>query len=118
MKVHRITTVVLLAIVLGVLPVWYKPAPLAASETDSLGRGKLIFERNCAGCHGLKGKGDGYKLLGPEPADLTVLSTSGKSNEDLLKTIHEGKPNMPAWKPQLSEANIRDVLAYVRSLAK
>jgi len=79
-------------------------------------RGKVLFERNCAGCHGPQGGGDGYRLLGPNPADLTAPSTRKKSDAELLKTIHEGKPNMPAWKVNLSERQIRDVLAYVRTL--
>lgn len=81
-------------------------------------RGKVLFERNCAGCHGSQGGGDGYRLLGPNPADLTAPSTRKKSDAELLKTIHEGKPNMPAWKVNLTERQIRDVLAYVRTLPK
>ncbi len=81
-------------------------------------RGKTLFVRNCAGCHGAAGGGDGYRLLGPDPANLTSPSTSRKSDADLLKTIHNGKPNMPAWKGNLSESQSRDVLAYVRTLGK
>ncbi|HEX7765489.1 MAG TPA: c-type cytochrome [Nitrospira sp.] len=81
-------------------------------------RGKTLFVRNCAGCHGAAGGGDGYRLLGPDPANLTSPSISRKSDADLLKTIHDGKPNMPAWKGNLSEKQSRDVLAYVRTLKK
>jgi len=81
-------------------------------------KGKVVFDRNCAGCHGTEGKGNGYKLLGPDPADLTSRRTAAKSNGELLKTIHDGKPNMPAWKNLLSEEQARDVLAYVRTLTK
>jgi mono/diheme cytochrome c family protein len=81
-------------------------------------RGKALFVRNCAGCHGPQGKGDGYRILGPDPANLTAPSTGKKSDADLLKTIHDGKPNMPAWKFLLSEQKSSDVLAYVRTLAK
>jgi mono/diheme cytochrome c family protein len=81
-------------------------------------RGKTLFVRNCAGCHGAAGGGDGYRLLGPDPANLTAPSTSRKSDAELLKTIHNGKPNMPAWKGNLSESQSRDVLAYVRTLGK
>ncbi|SPP63098.1 c-type cytochrome [Nitrospira lenta] len=81
-------------------------------------RGKTLFVRKCAGCHGAAGGGDGYRLLGPDPANLTSLSTSKKSDAELLKTIHNGKPNMPAWKGQLSDSQIRDVLVYIRTLMK
>lgn len=80
--------------------------------------GKIIFARHCAGCHGPEGKGDGYMMLGPEPANLTRPSTTQKSDTTLLQTIHEGKPNMPSWNLRLSEDESRAVLAYIRTLAK
>lgn len=87
-------------------------------ESGDVARGKTLFVRNCAGCHWPQGVGDGYRLLGPDPANLTSPSTTKKSDADLLKTIHDGKPNMPAWKVFLSEEQSRDVLAYVKTLAK
>lgn len=88
------------------------------AQGGDVARGKTLFARNCAGCHGPEGGGDGYRLLGPDPANLTSPATRRKSDSALLKTIHEGKPNMPAWKGNLSEKQSRDVLAYVRTLAK
>lgn len=94
----------------------------APKETDSpsadYADGKRIFTRYCAGCHGPEGKGDGYLLLGPEPANLAGLATKTKSDMALLQIIHEGKPNMPSWKVRLSENESRAVLTYIRTLAK
>ncbi len=90
----------------------------AATLQGDAARGQTLFARNCAGCHGPKGGGDGYRLLGQDPANLASPSTGKKSDAELLKTIHHGKPNMPAWKGNLSERQSRDVLAYVRTLAK
>lgn len=81
-------------------------------------KGKRIFSQYCAGCHGPEGKGDGYRLLGPEPANLTRPATKLKSDAALLQAIHEGKSNMPSWKVRLSENDSRAVLAYIRTLAK
>ena len=44
-------------------------------------------------------------------------TTEERSDDDLLRTIHEGKPNMPAWKHRLSRQDSRDVLTYIRSLS-
>lgn len=88
----------------------------AARKTDPLAKGKRLFTRHCAGCHGAEGKGDGYKLLGPDPANLTAPATRKKSDSALLATIHEGKPNMPSWKGLLSNHDIQNVLAYIRTL--
>jgi mono/diheme cytochrome c family protein len=82
-------------------------------------RGKNLFVRYCTGCHGPEGGGDGYRFLrGPDPANLKSPSIKKKSDAILLKTIHEGKPNMPPWNTRLSEKESKDVLAYVRTLAK
>jgi mono/diheme cytochrome c family protein len=81
-------------------------------------KGKQIFSKYCVGCHGPEGKGDGYLLLGPDPANLTRPTTKKKPDALLLQTIHEGKPNMPSWKGSLSEEESRAVLAYIRALKK
>ena len=89
------------------------------SQGGDVARGKVLFIRHCTGCHGPEGGGDGYRFLhGPDPANLTSPSTRKKSDADLLKTLHDGKPNMPPWKTRLSAKESGDVLAYVRTLAK
>lgn len=90
----------------------------ADSPSADYADGKRIFTRYCAGCHGPEGKGDGYLLLGPEPANLARPATKIKSDVALLQIIHEGKPNMPSWKVRLSENESRAVLDYIRTLAK
>ena len=105
---------------LALLGIW-QPAAYGQSGGDSSEarseKGKKIFIKHCAGCHGVAGKGDGYKLLGPDPANLTAPTTKKKSDVALLKTIHEGKSIMPSWKVRLSEQDSRDVLSYIRTLS-
>jgi mono/diheme cytochrome c family protein len=94
--------------------------PISADEGQpgDPANGKRIFERHCAGCHGTYGQGDGYRLLGPQPADFTSPAARQRTDGELLKTIHEGKPNMPAWEFRLSRQDSGDVLAYIRKLAE
>jgi mono/diheme cytochrome c family protein len=89
------------------------------TQSGDVARGKTLFVKYCTGCHGPEGGGNGYKFLhGPDPANLTSPATRKKSDTELLKTIHEGKPNMPPWNVRLSKKEGSDVLAYVRTLAK
>lgn len=118
-----VTNMTWYSLMLGLTLAFGGPHTMAASSAaDSPARdaamGKKIFVRHCAGCHGSQGKGDGYVLLGPDPANLTRPVTKKKSDAVLLNTIHEGKPNMPSWKGRLSEEESRAVLAYVRTLKK
>ncbi|MFP6661816.1 MAG: c-type cytochrome, partial [Myxococcota bacterium] len=43
-----------------------------AAAADDVAAGKLLFETNCASCHGLTGKGDGPvgAVLTPKPRDF------------------------------------------------
>ncbi|MDH4087390.1 MAG: c-type cytochrome [Nitrospira sp.] len=107
----------LIAIIVGVQVSIAAPKE-PESKSANVAKGEKIFVRHCAGCHGHEGKGDGYLLLGPEPANLTRPATKAKSDAALLQTIHEGKPNMPSWKVRLSENESRAVLAYIRTLKK
>jgi mono/diheme cytochrome c family protein len=98
-----------------------KPLP-AWAESGDVVKGKAIYERLCINCHGAQGKGDGpaSKMLMPPPADLTSLKIKSKPDGDLLQAIQNGRPptTMPAFRGQLSEQQMHDVLAYVRSLSR
>jgi len=86
------------------------------------GKGKAIFQAKCVTCHGPKGKGDGplAKALKPPPANFASAVSKKKPEAELLQVIESGKPKtaMVAWKGQLSDAEIQDVLAYVLTLRK
>ena len=106
---------------------WMVCAGMASLQTDAhadkvsgggdAAKGKAIFLKYCAGCHGPEGKGDGYQLLGRKPANLTEPPTSLKSETELLISIHEGRPNMPPWNARLTDDDSRDVLAYIRTFS-
>ena len=86
--------------------------------SDRMVKGKQIYIKYCAGCHGPEGRGDGYKLLGADPANLTSQSIGKKSDATLLKSIHEGKTMMPSWNIRLSQQDAQDVLIYIRAIPK
>jgi mono/diheme cytochrome c family protein len=83
-------------------------------------RGRATFVRSCSGCHGLDGKGSA--TVGPAfqapPRDLTDPSFHGeRTDEQLLFVLRNGKGNMPPFAALMNETQLRDVVAYVRSLA-
>lgn len=83
-------------------------------------KGKAVYEKSCVLCHGPQGRGDGPvgKTINPPAADFTSAASKKKTDAELLATIETGRPPtaMVGWKGQLSEAEIQDVLAYVKSL--
>jgi mono/diheme cytochrome c family protein len=96
--------------------------PAAAAAPGDAVKGRAVYEQRCLACHGPQGKGDGPtgKVLVPPAADFTSAASRKKSDAELLKTIENGKPPtaMTAWKGQLSDQDIANVLAYVKKLRK
>jgi mono/diheme cytochrome c family protein len=94
---------------------------VSAAGGDSA-KGKGIFQAKCVTCHGAQGKGDGPlgKKLKPPAANFTSAESKKKSQDELRNIIENGIPktSMVAWKTQLTEAEIQDVLAYVLTLRK
>lgn len=97
--------------------------PVAAQDPAE---GKRIYMMNCANCHGVTGKGDGpvAKTMPTKPADHTNGKIMNKETDRLLFDIISkggsamGKsPLMPAWGGHFNEKQIRDVIAFIRSLA-
>lgn len=80
--------------------------------------GREIYANTCIRCHGIDGKGALGINLVPQPADLSSPAVQNRLDGTLFRRIHEGKPNtaMGAWKHALSDDEIWDVLAYVRTL--
>ena len=118
MKTWPIGVGLILMVVVGIGQLAVYAQAGAEREDARMAKGKKVYVKYCAGCHGAEGTGDGYKLLGSDPANLTAPAMKKKSDSALLKTIHEGNPNMPSWKVRLSEQDSRAVLAYIRTLAK
>lgn len=81
--------------------------------------GKTLYENFCLSCHGPAGKGDGpaASTLQPKPADLSALLQT-HDDEYFAARISEGKEGtaMAAWKNVLNEAQIRQIVAYLRAL--
>jgi len=81
--------------------------------------GKTLYENFCLSCHGPAGKGDGpaASTLQPKPADLSALLQS-QDDAYLAARISEGKDGtaMVSWKNVLSEAQIWQIVAYLRTL--
>ncbi len=81
--------------------------------------GKTLYENFCLSCHGPLGKGDGpaASTLQPKPADLAALLQS-EDDAYLATRISEGKDGtaMAAWKNVLSEAQIQQIVVYLRAL--
>jgi mono/diheme cytochrome c family protein len=113
---------IIFSILIGVISVGFgggglKDLPAPEKDYDAV-TGREIYSNTCIRCHGIDGKGTMGVHLVPKPADLTSPGIQGRLDASLFKRIHDGKPNtaMGAWSTALSDDEIWDVLAYVRTL--
>jgi len=93
------------------------PIPLSA---DSIARGRQLFQKNCAVCHGAEGRGDGVAAaaLPQRPDDLSKIAPPPIFPDGVVTyRIINGVKMMPAFKATLSENEIWDLLNFIRSLA-
>jgi mono/diheme cytochrome c family protein len=83
------------------------PAPAAGDSAN----GASVYALNCAACHGEDAAGG---AVGP-----TLVSAELKAQDDdfYRQVILKGRSGtaMPAWEGRLSEQEIEDVIAFLRS---
>lgn len=91
---------------------------LTASFAYSQAPGADTYKAKCASCHGADGLaatpvGKAMKVLSfKDPAMIKA------SDAQLIASTKDGKGKMPAYAGKLTDAQINDVTAYVRSLQK
>ncbi|MFQ5960509.1 MAG: c-type cytochrome, partial [Candidatus Methylomirabilales bacterium] len=88
-------------------------------------KGKAKYQEVCAVCHGQSGKGDGptAAALPVKPRDHTDAAYMGKlTDKEIFDTIKLGGEGvdksaiMPKWGPLLTDQQIEDLVAYIRTL--
>ena len=103
MTMRLVVTVALFSLVVALtLP------PMAAADAAA------DYKAKCAMCHGADGMGKaslGTKDLGS--ADIQKMSDA-----DLTTAITAGKGKMPPYKGKLTDAQITDLVKYIRTLKK
>lgn len=99
-------------------------ARVASAQNDAAA-GKELFKSNCSPCHGESGRGDGPagQALPVKPADLGErITTNHYSDQYIVDVISKGggavgKSNfMPAWSGALTDKQIREIAAFLRTL--
>jgi mono/diheme cytochrome c family protein len=77
-----------------------------------------LFKSRCAGCHGPDGAGNTSIGKSMHLHSFASPEVQNKSDKELAGIITAGKGAMPSYKDKLSEAQIKDLVGYIRKLAK
>ncbi len=89
-------------------------------DEEATAKGKKLYLKLCAVCHGNKGKGDGVAgaALNPQPANFTKEKVKSQSDGALYWKITEGRPPMASYKETLTDEQRWQLVNYIRELEK
>lgn len=101
MKRHNIHRIAALAVLLSM-------SGLVSAGNPVKGRG--MYDEHCSGCHGLKG-------LPQVPAVPNFSMGQGlmKSDQEIMAYIKQGGTVMPGYKGILTDDEILDIIAHMRT---
>lgn len=98
-----------------------QPASMPQAATDvSLQRGKMLFEINCAICHGVDAEKTGATMSPryfQEAPSMYSDYVQSLSQEDIFLTITNGKNRMPSLAENLNPGETWDIVNYIQSLS-
>lgn len=98
---------------------WPPPTPPAGASPA-----QRLYFAHCVTCHGVEGKGTwraAFLLI--QPGDLSDSRRAGTLSDQYLFDITKhggapiGRPGMPAFSFHLSDAEIQDLVRYLRTLS-
>jgi mono/diheme cytochrome c family protein len=100
---------------------------LRSPAAEAPSRGQKVFAHYCAICHGETGRGDGFNSTNLEVAPRDFSSSEfwqHATDERLRLAISNGGPAvgrsvlMPSWGKTLTDRQLNDVVAYLRTLGR
>jgi cytochrome c6 len=75
-----------------------------------------LWAQHCASCHGKDGTGT--TMMGKKLGLKDYSKDQGFSDAEATNVIKNGKGKMKGYKDKLSDADVKALVAYVRSLKK
>jgi cytochrome c6 len=106
MNIQFSTLVTILAVALT--------TPLAVRAQNAA----VTYKARCAGCHGADGRGNTAPAKALGARDFGSDEVTKMSDTDLITIVTAGKDKMPAYGKSLKDAEIKELVAYVRELGK
>jgi cytochrome c len=94
-----------------------KPEMKPVDSKEAIARGQIVYKAHCEICHYAastqKKVGPGLKGL---PGRAKFADGTKNDAQTLTHLIEIGGKDMPPFRAELSDAQIRDLLAYLRTL--
>ncbi len=93
---------------------------MTASSTTVLAQdaGADTYKSKCAMCHAADGSGSTPAGKSMKAVPFSSPDLIKASDADLIAATKNGKGKMPAYASKLTDPQIKDVIAYIRTLQK
>ena len=87
------------------------------ADASSVKMGEMLYNKNCASCHGKEGLGDGVKArtLDTFPGDLSGASYQDQADGEHFFKTKFGHGEMPAFNKKISDENGWNLVNYMRT---
>lgn len=91
---------------------------LLSARVSAQDGGEKVYKAKCATCHGPDGAGATPAGKATKARDFCSDEVKKETDEEWTAIIVKGKNKMPAYDKKLTDAEIKDVVAYIRGLCK
>lgn len=93
--------------------------PVDANDA-SIKTGTMLYNKNCASCHGKKGLGDGVKARTLEtfPGDFSGEAYQSQSDGEHFYKTKFGRGEMPKYDKKIPDEDIWNIVNYMRTFKK
>lgn len=93
-------------------------AALLIAAPAAFGDGAASYAKNCASCHGKDGKGETVMGKKNKAKDYTTAEGQKWTDAEGIKAILEGAGKMKGYKDKVTEAEAKELVAYIRTFKK
>ncbi len=85
----------------------------ALAHAADIYKGREVYEMHCQTCHGIDGSS-----IEPGTPDFSRGESLFAPDSELVRQLRDGGGMKPAYRGMLSDEELRDVIAYVRTLQR
>lgn len=93
-------------------------AGMLSAPARSDDKAAATYKQKCVSCHGPDGKGETPAGKAMKVRSFADPETKKMSDQELADIIEKGKGKMPKYGASLKPDEIKDLVAYIRALAK
>ena len=83
------------------------------AQAADIFNGKEVYEMHCQTCHGMDGR-----AMEPGTPDFSLGEGLFAPDVDLMQRLRDGGGHLPSYRGLLTDDELRDVVAYIRTLQR